>query len=317
MNILIVMLIALGIFAAVLTFVFLKDIAVHKDEIPKGADGGKSPLWIAAVIGFVTNFFDTLGIGSAAPTTALFKMTKSVDDEIIPGTINVAHALPVTVMAFLYIILLGVYVDTTTLIALITAATVGAWLGAGVVAKFNRRKIQLVMAIALFLVGLVMAARNVGWIEVVGEGNTATGLTGLLFIVGIVTHFILGALMTAGIGLYAPSMAIVYLLGLSPAVAFPIMMGACAFLMPVAGVKFIKEGKYARKQSLAIALFGIAGVWVAFQFFRGMFDLGLLIWLVIGVILITSVMMLLSYSKSNSPENIGNPLEIQNTDSKL
>ena len=299
MNVLIIMLIALGIFAIMLTFVFLKDIVIHKDEVPKGTDGGKSPLWIAAGIGFVTNFFDTLGIGSAAPTTALFKMTKSVDDAIIPGTINVAHALPVIVMAFLYIVLLGVYVDITTLIALIAAATAGAWLGAGVVAKFNRRKIQLIMAIALFLVGLIMAARNAGWIDAVGEGNTATGLTGVLLVVGIVTHFILGALMTAGIGLYAPSMAIVYLLGLSPAVAFPIMMGACAFLMPVSGAKFIKEGKYARKQSLTIALFGIAGVWVAFQFFREMLDLGILIWLVIVVIMITSVMMLLSYSNSS------------------
>jgi len=291
MGALIGLLALLGVFAVVFAFFFIKDVMANKAEQAAGADGVVKPLWISGVIGGVTNFFDTLGIGSFAPTTAAFKATKVVDDGVIPGTLNVAHTLPVVVMAFLYIILLGVYVDIVTLIALIAASVLGAWLGAGVVAKFNRTRVQLVIGVALFLVAGVMAIRNAGVITRIGEGNVATGLTGGLLIVGIVSHFILGALMTAGVGLYAPSMAVVYLLGLSPAVAFPVMMGACAFLMPVAGIKFIKEGKYARKQSMAITLLGIVGVFVAFQFFRGVFQLGMVIWLVIVVIFITSIMM--------------------------
>jgi uncharacterized membrane protein YfcA len=294
MGALIGLLAFLAVFAVVFMVVFFRDALAHKSELATGADGVVKPLWISGVIGGVTNFFDTLGIGSFAPTTAAFKGTKVVDDGVIPGTLNVAHTLPVVVMAFLYIILLGVYVDIVTLIALIAAAVVGSWLGAGVVAKFNRTRIQFVIGVALFLVASVMAARNAGIIDGFGAGNVATGLRGGLLIVGIISHFILGALMTAGVGLYAPSMAVVYLLGLSPAVAFPVMMGACAFLMPVAGIKFVKEGKYARKQSVMIGLCGIIGVIVAFQFFRGVFQLGMLIWLVIVVIFITSILMLRS-----------------------
>jgi uncharacterized membrane protein YfcA len=280
-----IMLILLGIFAAVFGYIFFIG-----NKMAPGVNGKPRPLWISGVIGFVTNFFDTLGIGSFAPTTAAFKATKVVDDGVIPGTLNVAHTIPVVFMAFLYIS--SVEVEMVTLISLIAASVLGAWLGAGVVAKFNKRRIQLVLGVALIVVAGVMALRNAGVISRIGEGNVDVGLSGAWLVAGIVAHFVLGALMTAGVGLYAPSMAVVYLLGLSPAVAFPVMMGACAFLMPVAGVKFIKEGKYARNQSLAIAILGIPGVWLAFQFFSGLFNLGLLIWLVIIVIFITSLMML-------------------------
>ena len=50
------------------------------------------------LIGFVTNFFDTLGIGSFATTTTLYKLTQMVPDERLPGTLNrrtyVAHDPP-------------------------------------------------------------------------------------------------------------------------------------------------------------------------------------------------------------------------------
>ena len=90
-------------------------------------------------------------------------------------------------------------------------------------------------------------------------GGDAIGLTGVKLIFAIIANFILGALMTLGIGLYAPCMALVFALGLSPAIAFPIMMGSCAFLMPAASVKFVKEGAYDRKASMAITVFGVIG----------------------------------------------------------
>ena len=285
-----IMLGLLGLIALVFAVVFFMDIAKHKDEAATGVGGAHSPLWISALIGFVTNFFDTLGIGSFAPTTAAFKATKVVDDGIFPGTLNVGHTLPVVFMSFLYIT--TVAVDFVTLVALIAASVVGAWFGAGIVAKFNRARIQLIMGIALIIVAGVMGLRNAGIIAGWGAGNVAIGLYGGLLIAGIIIHVILGALMTAGVGLYAPSMAAVYLLGLSPAVAFPVMMGACAFLMPVASIKFVQAGTYARKQSLAIGLAGLPGVFLAFQFFRGMWDLGMLIWMVIVVITITGIFMI-------------------------
>jgi uncharacterized membrane protein YfcA len=296
MNALMILLGLLGLITAVFCFFFFKDVVAHKDEAAVGANGANSPLWISGIIGAVTNFFDTLGIGSFAPTTALFKATKVVDDEVIPGTLNVAHTLPVILMAFMYID--SVEVEFVTLATLIAASAIGAWIGAGVVAKFNRKTIQLIMGVALLLTAGLMIARTTGIIAGFGTGE-AIGLSGVMLIVGIIAHFILGALMTAGVGLYAPSMAVIFLLGLSPAVAFPIMMGACAFLMPVAGVKFVKEGKYARKQSLAIGILSIPGVLLAHFIFSGL-DISMLVWLVIGVILITSVTMIHSYMKSNS-----------------
>jgi hypothetical protein len=149
-----------------------------------------------------------------------------------------------------------------------------------------------------------MAGRNAGLIGWLPEGEGTIGLAGGMLIIGVIGFFILGALMTAGVGLYSPAMALVFLLGLEAGAAFPVMMGACAFLMCVAGIKFVKEGKYARKQSLSIGLLGLPGVFLAFQFFRGMFALGLLIWLVVAVVTITGIMMIMGFvsNKKNAPE---------------
>jgi len=291
-----ILLILLGIISGIFTIFFFKDVLKdNKDEKVLGEAGKevKGNLAISGIIGFITNFFDTIGIGSFAPTTALFKLTKVVDEGLFPGTLNVAHTIPVVLMSFLYI---GyVEIDALTLFSLIGASVVGAYLGAGIVAKMNKRTIQGVMGSALLIIAAAMFARNIGWLGFQDEGTTA--LTGMNLILGIIGFFILGALMTAGVGLYSPAMALVWVLGLEGGAAFPIMMGACAFLMSVAGVKFVKEGKYARKQSLSIALLGLPGVWLAFTFFRNVFDLGLLIYLVIVVVTLTGISMLISYFK--------------------
>jgi len=70
-----------------------------------------------------------LGIGSFAPTTAVFKLGKLVSDEKIPGTLNVGHTPPTVAEAFISIAIIAV--DPTTLISMILASAAGAWLGAG------------------------------------------------------------------------------------------------------------------------------------------------------------------------------------------
>lgn len=290
-----ILLILLGIVSGFFAIVFFMDVVKHKDEKVLGEEGQeiKGNFAISGVIGAVTAFFDTLGIGAFAPTTALFKATKVVDSGIFPGTLNVAHTLPAVLVSFLYINY--VEVEVVTLFSLIGASIIGAWLGSGIVAKMNKRAIQGVMGLALIIVATMMLGRRIGVIRFLSEGTL--GLSGANLIIGIVGFFILGALMTAGVGLYSPAMALVFLLGLEEPAAFPIMMGSCAFLMSVAGVRFVKEGKYARKQSLAITLLGLPGAWLAFTFFRGVFDLGLLIWLVMIVVALTGMMMLMNYFK--------------------
>ena len=279
LSILLLLVIAFG-------YILIKDLIIHKRD-PKG-----KPYWFTGLVGLVANFLDTLGIGSFAQITAIFKMTKAVDDKIIPGTLNVANAIPIALQAFIFITI--VKVDVSTLVLLIASATIGAWFGAGFISKFNRRVIQLIMGIALAFTALLMIASVAGFVE--GHGSD-TGLTGSILIAGIIGNFILGALMTAGIGLYAPCMAMLFFLGMSPLCIFPIMMGSCAFLMQVAGIRFIKKGTYARKPSVSIAISGCIGVLVA-AFVVTSLPLDILKIIIIFVIIYTSGTMFYSARKS-------------------
>lgn len=242
-------------------------------------------------VGFLTNFLDTLGIGSFATTTALFKFFKLTKDRTIPGTLNVACTIPVVLEALIFITVIKV--DPVTLFAMLVAATVGAFIGAGVVSKLDEKKVQVGMGIALLVVALIMLA---GQLKLMPVGGDAIGLTGGKLVFAIIANFILGALMTLGIGLYAPCMALVFALGMSPKVAFPIMMGSCAFLMPVASAKFVKEGAYDRKASMAITIFGSVGVLIAAYIVKEL-PLNILKWVVIVVIIYTSIMMFRSSKK--------------------
>ncbi len=241
-----------------------------------------------ALIGFVVNFFDVLGIGAFAPQTALLKFTKQTEDRILPGTLNVSNTIPVLIQALIFIQI--VEVEPVTLISMLLSAAVGAILGAGIVAKLSVKKIQLTMGFALLVTAFFMLSGQMNWIQ---NGGEAIGLNGGKLALAIGVNFILGAFMTVGIGLYAPCMALVYALGMSPLVAFPIMMGSCAFLMPPASAKFIKEGAYNRKASVSMAIPGIIAVLIA-AFLVKSLPLNTLRWVVIVVIIYTSLVMLKS-----------------------
>ena len=247
-----------------------------------------------ALIGFVVNFFDVLGIGAFAPQTALLKFTKQTEDRVLPGTLNVSNTIPVLIQALIFIQI--VEVESITLISMLLSATAGAILGAGIVAKLPVRKIQLTMGFALLVTAFFMLSGQMSWIQ---GGGEAIGLTGLKLALAIGANFILGAFMTVGIGLYAPCMALVYALGMSPLVAFPIMMGSCAFLMPPASAKFIKEGAYNRKASVSMAIPGIIAVLIA-AFLVKSLPLNTLRWVVIVVIIYTSLVMFKSALNSRN-----------------
>ena len=247
-----------------------------------------------ALIGFVVNFFDVLGIGAFAPQTALLKFTKQTEDRVLPGTLNVSNTIPVLIQALIFIQI--VEVEAITLISMLLSAAAGAILGAGIVAKLPVRKIQLTMGFALLVTAFFMLSGQMSWIQ---GGGEAIGLTGGKLALAIGANFILGAFMTVGIGLYAPCMALVYALGMSPLVAFPIMMGSCAFLMPPASAKFIKEGAYNRKASVSMAIPGIIAVLIA-AFLVKSLPLNTLRWVVIVVIIYTSLVMFKSALNSKN-----------------
>jgi uncharacterized membrane protein YfcA len=210
------------------------------------------------LLGFLTNFFDTLGIGSFATTTAAFRARRMVADELIPGTLNVGHTPPTIVQAIIYITVIEV--DKLTLVLLIGASVVGAWFGAGVVSGWERRRVQRGMAIALLVTATFIVLRMTG---VFPGGGDALGLRGVPLVAGVLGNALLGALMTLGIGLYAPCMAMISLLGMNPTTAFPVMMGSCAFLMPVASIRFLKARKYDRAAAIGLAVGGVPGVLLA------------------------------------------------------
>ncbi|MBZ5496156.1 MAG: sulfite exporter TauE/SafE family protein [Acidobacteriia bacterium] len=245
-----------------------------------------NPLQI--LIGFVANFLDTLGIGSFATTTSMFKLGRLVPDEQVPGTLNVGHALPTITEAFIYMTI--VQVSVSTLLIMIVAAVLGSWIGAGIVARWPRRNIQISMGLALLAVAGIMALRQAKLIDALGSG-TSLGLDGYLLWLGAFGNFMLGALMTIGIGLYAPCMALVYMLGMQPLAAYPIMMGSCAFLMPVGSVQFIRNNRYSLRAALGLTLGGIPGVLLA-AFLVKTLPLEYVIWLVVGVVVYTATRML-------------------------
>lgn len=243
---------------------------------------------VALALGAVVNFFDTLGIGSFAPTTAAIKFLKLTRDELIPGTLNAGHAIPTIVQALIFIAL--VKVSAALLVSCILAAVAGALLGARVVARLPVRAIRIGMGLALLAAAGLFIARNLGLMP---GGGEALALTGAAFAAAVTLHFLFGALMSLGVGLYAPSLIFLSLLGMDSRAAFPIMMGACAFLMSASGLQFISAGRFDTRLALGFALGGVPAVLLAALVVKEM-PLDVLRWLVAGVVVLAALTMLAS-----------------------
>ncbi len=244
------------------------------------------PTALQTAIGFVTAFFDTLGIGSFATTTTVYKLRQMVPVRLIPGTLNVGHTLSTIVQAFIYTRI--VPVDSRTLVLMIVAACCGAWLGAGVVVHWPRRKIQIGMGLALLGAAALMLMTQ---LDLFPGGGDTLGLNGARLAFGLAGNFVLGVLMMLGIGLYAPCMILVSLLGMNPTAAFPIMMGSCAFLMPTSSVRFVATRTYDRQAAIGLALGGVPAVLIAALVVRSL-PLYAVRWLVVAVVVYTSLNML-------------------------
>ena len=283
---------ALGVLTAVYIAACARTIAALK-RTPGSASAtpatdARFPTPTQMGVGAITNFLDTLGIGSFATTTAFFRWLRMVPDRVIPGTLNAGHTLPTILQAFIYTAVIPV--DVLTLFSMIAAAVAGAWLGAGVVAKWPKRKVQIGMGAALLAAAVFFLMKQ---LNLFPAGSDVIGVRGAKLALAVGGNFLLGALMTLGIGLYAPCMTLVGLLGMSERTAFPIMMGSCAFLMPVGSLRFIREQSYSLRPALGLAIGGIPGVLVAAYIVRQL-PLYWVRWLVIVVVVYTAITMLMS-----------------------
>jgi uncharacterized membrane protein YfcA len=261
-------------------------LAVYLIAVVRGGLAVPDPLRVA--LGAVTAFFDTLGIGSFATTTTAFRLADMVPVKLIPGTLNVGHTLSTIAQAFIFT--KKVPVDSTTLVLMIAAAVLGSWLGVGVVVRWPKRKIQIGMGIALLGAATIFLLQALNTLP---GGGAALELGGWRLAVGLAGNFILGVLMMLGIGLYGPCMILVSLLGMDPTAAFPIMMGSCAFLMPVSVVRFVRTRTYDVRTAISLAIGGLPAAIVASLWVSGL-SIVVIRWLVIVVVTYTSINMLRS-----------------------
>ena len=267
-------------------------LVVYGATIARG--GFARPTFPQTALGFVTAFFDTLGIGSFATTTTAYTLRNMVPVKLIPGTLNVGHTLPTIAQAFIYTSF--VPVDPKTLVLMIAAACLGSWLGVGVVVHWPRRRIQIGMGLALFGAAVLMLMTQ---LDLFPSGGATMGLSGARLWIGLAGNFTLGVLMMLGIGLYAPCMILVSLLGMNPTAAFPIMMGSCAFLMPTSSVRFVKTRTYHVQAALGLALGAVPAVLIAAPLVKSL-PLSYVRWLVVVVVVYTSVNMLLTADREET-----------------
>lgn len=254
MSVAAVLIIVMWVFAIVYIAVLVKDVLAHKDT------WDTSKMGYNILVSVVTNFFDTLGIGSYATTTAAWKFNKSVRDDLIPGTLNVAFGISMCVQATIFI--QSVEVDPLTLVLMIGSSMAGSVFGARIISGLDIRRVRVIIGVALCTVAVITLCRT-NAIGPFGMIGTSLKLTGAKLVIGVAAIFVLGMLMTAGIGLYAPCMALVLMLGMSADAAFPIMMGASAYLCLSCGVAFVKGGKYQRAASIPMLVAGAIGALIA------------------------------------------------------
>jgi uncharacterized membrane protein YfcA len=285
-NILILLLIAIAIGYHAFWY-------VTERQRPRQQEDTK-PRGIALVAAFIANFFDTLGIGSYATTTSMSKLWNIMPDEKIPGTLNVGYVMSTVVQAVIFMTI--VEVEFVTLISIIGAAVVGAFMGAGVVAGLSRRQVQIGMGLAL------LAASTLMVMSMSGQGpapGVALGLSGVKLGIAIAISTVLGALMMLGIGFYAPCLIMISLLGMDPLASYPIMMGACAFLMPSGSIQFIRKGSYHLRTAIAFLIAGPLAVLLAAPLV-GAIPLFYLRVLVLVVVFYTAVRMLRSAAQERA-----------------
>lgn len=288
------LLIALAILGVWFLYIFIKEAIKAKKE-GRIEKEGNVPLF--AFLGTVINFFDALGIGSFAVSTGVFKIGKIMDDKLIPGTLNVATTTALIAEAFIYMSI--VQVDPLTLLLTIICAMLGAYVGASIVTKLPKRKIQIGMGSALIVVAILMILGMAGMLNMNGS---EIGLRGFKLAIACAVCFLLGMTNCIGIGMFAPTMAMAALLGLSPIIAYPIMTGGSAFLQPIASYKFIKENSYHKKLSIVWSIFGVIGVLIA-AFLVKSLPITVLKMVVIVVVIYTSISMFVSALKKPDKSN--------------
>lgn len=270
----------------ILAVIFIKGYKKNReDDMTKGQVAGN------LILNFITNGLDALGIGSFATTIAGMKIFKLLDEKKIVPTLNAGCCMVVFVEAVIFLTVIEV--ELPTLVCMIIASVLGGVVGVTFAKKLPEAMLRLIMGIGLLVAAYFIVASILGWMP---GGGLETGLHGVKLVVACIGNFVLGALLTVGIGNYAPCMAMIYLLGMNPSVAFPIMMCSGSLCCFGSGLRFIKEGMVHWRGMLYIVVGGIPGVLVASFIIKSM-PLGVLNWLVVVVLIYTAITLFIDVAK--------------------
>jgi len=248
---------------------------------------GGAPKLEGAILGAVVSFFDTLGIGSFAPTAAWFKFRKLVPDRLIPQTMLVGLTPPSVLQGIIYLLLLGVMVDPILLVGCILACVMGGLLGAPLVAKSKVWVVQSVVAIGLLVAAGAYTLTN---LHLMPGGGTANSLPMGLTILAVVASFGFGVLLNFGVGNYAPTLVLLSLMGMDPRLCFPIMAASAGLMGSAASVRHIRMGQMDLRLVMGITLGGFPAVLIAAFIVKEM-PVEMLRWLVIVVVLYAAAVM--------------------------
>lgn len=242
----------------------------------------------AIIVGAVVNFFDALGIGSFATTTAWMRFRRTVPDKLIPPTMIAGLTPPVLAESVIFLILLGVLVDPILLFGCSVATLAGGLVGAPLVARARVWIVQLTVAIGLILAATAYVMTN---LHLFPGGGTATGLPPTQTAIAIAVSFVLGLLANFGVGNFAPTLVLLSLMGMDPRLCFPIMATGGSLMGIGSGIRHINIGQIDLRIVVGLALGGIPAVIVAALVVKSM-PLELLRWLVLVVVVYAAVVLL-------------------------
>jgi uncharacterized membrane protein YfcA len=246
-----------------------------------------SPTLETTLLGAVVNFFDTLGIGSFAPTAAWLKFRKLVPDRLIPPTMLVGLTPPVMAESVIFLILLGVKVDVMLLVGSALATMIGGIAGAPLVARARVWVVQMVLAFGLALAAIAYVMTNLHLFPGGGEGS---GLPFGLAIVAVAASFVMGVLANFGVGNYAPMLVMLSLMGMDPRLCFPIMALGGSLMGATASIRHMQIGQVDMRVVLGLALGGIPAVLVAALIVKSM-PIEILRWMVVVVVLYSAAVL--------------------------
>ena len=281
---LILLVAGLSIGAAGLFIGIIREAAKTNQLVPKPE---------ALALGAVTNFFDTLGIGSFAPTIAWFRFRKMVPDKLMPLTMFIGYTIPAILQGVIFLIILGVKVDPMLLLGCVVAIVLGGYWGVPIAARSPVRLIQAIIGVALLVAALFYCLGNLGLMP---AGGAATSLPLSLTILAIVANFMFGILLSFGVGNYAPTLAMLSLMGMDPRLAFPIMAAGAGFSGIAAGVQCVRKVKLDWRVVLGMTIGAIPSVLIAALIVKQM-DLVTLRWLVVVVVTYAGLTLLYTASR--------------------